>query len=109
MDTLSEDKGRMGLPVLLLALALFAAATPAQAGCLRMQIRAEGMKIHFLNRPVEEKARQSAILAWENMAAKKAGAAYAQWRNAKGRKMQCRLVSRSETLCTAAATPCDGK
>ncbi len=96
---------RMGL----LPLVLFAAATPAPAGCLHMRIVAEGMKIHFLNRPVEKKARQSAILAWENMAARKAGEAYARWSKAAGRRLDCRLASRSETVCTATATPCDGE
>ena len=93
----------------LLAVAfLLTAAEGASAKCLRMRIIASGKPVHFLNKEAN-KAENNAISAWEYLAARQAGEAFAKWKNARGGTIKCWLPNRSLTQCKAIATPCDGK
>ncbi len=87
---------------------LLTAAQAASARCLRMRIIASGKPVHFLDKEAH-KAENNAISAWEYLAARQAGKAFAKWKNARGGKIECWLPNRSNTQCKAIATPCDGK
>ncbi len=98
------------LSVLLAGIVLAAAARPAGAECARYGVIASGRPVHFLyakrgERSPEEEAR----LAWEHLVAWQYGKDFADWKKARNGKIECRMPSRSYTLCTATAIPCDGR